>query len=64
MATNFTANEMNELADQMHAAVEALDVAKVQALLGAGVDPGAFGISPRTTTARFSGRQGTQVMMP
>ena len=45
MATNFTANEMNELADQMHAAVEALDVAKVQALLGAGVDPDVWDIT-------------------
>lgn len=45
MATRFTKRKMDDMAAQMHAAVESLDVVKVQALLDSGVDPDVWDIT-------------------
>ncbi len=60
MRTKFSADEMDNLAAQMHAAVESLDVAKVQSLLASGVDPDVWDIKedydrPLQAVARMNG---------
>lgn len=60
MQTEFSADEMLALAAQMHAAVKAFDVDKVQSLLAYGVDADVWDITdeydrPLQTVARYKG---------
>jgi ankyrin repeat protein len=45
MAKRFSQKKMDDMAEQMHAAVESLNVVKVQELLASGVDPDVWGIT-------------------
>jgi ankyrin repeat protein len=60
MAKRFSKKKMDDMAEQMHAAVESLDVAKVQAILASGVPPDVWGITddddlPLQAVARSKG---------
>lgn len=66
MTTDFSEDDMDDLAAQMHAAVNALDVAKVEALLEAGVPPDVWGIDveydrPLQVVARSKGERALSI---